>query len=172
MAALDKGKLDEDKTRAMADKARSERAKPSVTDRLIVLIVMAVLCGIGLLLALVVGAASNEAPTCGGNTMARDDRCVIHKGGSSESYSYQEMLDREGTTDTVIRGFGWFLAWPSGLLLIIALLPGAPWGSKVAGPCPKCGRTKLRKKEITHGGCTGTVTLCTSGCRFASVEQP
>lgn len=167
--------LDKDKSQALVDKARTQRQQLGSgggEGRVPALIALAVLGGIGLLLALVVGASSNEAPTCGGNTMTRDDRCVIHSGGGSDSHSYQEMTDREQTTDTVIRWFGWCLAGPCAVLLIVAALPSPPWGTKVATPCPRCGGTELRQQKITHGARTGVVALCTPACGYASVEGP
>lgn len=139
MAALDKNVENNENNQnneryAMVYKARPRRQQVRNTDGLVGLMGLAVLCGIGLLLALVVGASSNEAPTCGGNTMARGGRCVVHSGGGTYNYSYQEMLDREGTTDTIIRGFGWFLAWPSGALLVLGLISSVPWGGKVSRP--------------------------------------
>ncbi|MFD7091031.1 hypothetical protein ACFV94_24990 [Streptomyces sp. NPDC059896] len=173
-----------DMTNALIDKARAERERRrSGRSRMSALVTLAVVGGIGLLLALTVGGDPDEAPTCDDKTMTRDDVCVIYSsGGGGGSFSYEEMTGRRESGNTVLRGIGFGLAGLCAVLMIPAaerLDPSRPWGAPVTGPCPRCGMTNRREKKTTHsvsqGGttyhCTGIVTLC-ADCGFSAVRRP
>jgi hypothetical protein len=174
--------MDKDKTQAMVNKARCERERLRTgRSRVTALVTLAVLGGIGLLLALAIGGDSNAAPTCDDETMTRDDVCVSYSSGGGGTYSYEEMIDRRESSNTVIQGIGFGLAILCAVLMIpaaVRLDPSTPWGTPVAGPCPRCGKTNLREKKTTHSVSqgrttfhyTGIVALCT--CDFTSVRRP
>ncbi|MER5360073.1 hypothetical protein [Streptomyces sp. NPDC002785] len=177
--------LDRNKTQALVEKAKGERERlGNGRSRVSALVTLAVVGGIALLLALAVGGDPNEAPSCDDKTMARDDVCVIYSsGGGGGSYSYQEMIDRRESGNTVKRGIGFGLAGLCAALMIpaaVRLDPSTPWGTEVAGPCPRCGGTNLREKKtgysVSQGRTTyhytGVVTLCTPACGFSSCRRP
>ncbi|PVE10014.1 hypothetical protein OIE62_03045 [Streptomyces scopuliridis] len=176
--------LDNNGTQAMVEKAKGERERLETgRSRVSALVTLAVVGGIALLLALVVGGDPNEAPSCDDRTMTRDDVCVIYSSGGGGSYSYQEMIDRRESGDTVKRGIGFGFAGLCAVLMIPAAMrldPSTPWGTKAAGPCPRCGGTNLREKKTTHSVSqgrttyqyTGVVTLCTPACGFSSCRRP
>lgn len=100
--------LGRDMTNTLIDKARADRERRrSGRSRATALVALAVVGGLGLLLALAVGGDPNTAPACDDKTMTRDDVCVIYSsGGGGGSYSYEEMIDRRESGSTVRRGSG------------------------------------------------------------------
>ncbi|MFJ1872120.1 hypothetical protein ACWGKK_18565 [Streptomyces chartreusis] len=169
-------------TNALIDKARAERERRrSGRSRTTALMVLAVLGGIGLLLALTVGGDPNEPPTCDDRTMTRGDVCMIYSsGGGGGSFSYDEMVDRRESSDSVLRGIGFGLTGLCAVLMIPAatrLDPATPWGDPVTGPCPRCGKPNRRERKTTHSVTqgrttsyyTGIVTLCT--CGYSEVRR-
>lgn len=82
--------------------------------------------------------------------MTREDVCVIYSGGGGGSFSYQGMIDRSESSDTVKRGIGFGLAALCAVLMVpaaVRLDPAEPWGTPVAGPCPRCGKPNRREKK-------------------------
>ena len=61
----------------------------------------------------------------------------------------------------------------------VSVSPLAPWGKAVRGPCPRCGRPKLREDKVMHftapgsgePSAGGVVTLCTADCGYAVVRD-
>lgn len=152
-------------------------------SRTTAVVALLVLIGLGLLLALVVGSA-NAVPTCNDQPMAQDDVCdVIASDGSGGTFTYQQMLDREDSQDTVWRVIGWGLTGGCLLLIVPAvrrLDPSKPWGRPVGTACPRCSKRTLQERltthRVTHGRTThsyrGIVTLCTVDCGYATVRHP
>ncbi|TXS40613.1 hypothetical protein EAO75_37395 [Streptomyces sp. uw30] len=170
-------------TNVLIGKARADRERRrSGRSRITALTALAVVGGIGLLLALTVGGDPNEPPTCDDKTMARGDTCVIYSNrGGGGSFSYEEMVDRSESSDSVLRGIGFGLAGLCAVLMVpvaIRLDPATPWGDPVSGPCPRCGKPNRRERKTTHSVSqgrttaywTGIVTLCT--CGFGDVRRP
>jgi hypothetical protein len=170
-------------TNALVARARGERERRSSgRSRATALFALAVVGGIGLLLALTVGGAPNEPPTCDDKTMTRGDVCVIYSNrGGGGSFSYEEMVDRRESSNTVMRRIGFGVAGLCAVLMIpvaTRLAPSTPWGTPVAGPCPRCGKPNRREKKTTYStsqgrttySYTGVVTLCT--CGFSAVRRP
>ncbi|WP_189108888.1 hypothetical protein [Streptomyces camponoticapitis] len=168
----------------LIDKARAERERRrSGRSRMTALIGLVAAGGLGLLLALTVGGDPNEAPTCDGETMKRDDTClIISSRGGGGSFSYEEMADRRESGNSAARGIGFGLAGLCAVLIVptaLRLEPSRPWGVPAAGPCGMCGNTNLREKKTTHSvsqgqmtySCTGVVALCDL-CGSSSVRQP
>jgi hypothetical protein len=175
-----------DTTRAVINTAIAQRQRlGSGRSQAIAVVTLLVLTGIGLLLALAVGSAhANGIPTCNGQPMAQGDVCeVFDSRGGGGTFTYQQMLDREQSKDTVWRVIGWGLAG-TGVLLIVpiarSLNPSKPWGQPVDAACPRCGELALRERLTTHsvtrGRTTyshrGIVTLCTPDCGYATARHP
>ena len=163
---------------------RQRKRRESGQSRIIGLLTLVVMGGFGLLLALMITAGKpNAAPTCDGQTMAPGDTCqFISSNGGAGDYSYRQMIDRR---DSIVRDWkivGFCLAGLAVLLLVPvarALDPSEPWGAPVGYACPRCGKTDLREKRITHTRrgrtthrYTGIVTLCAGGCDYVSCRRP
>lgn len=167
-------------TNALVNKARGQcDRRKNGRSRVRALVTLAVVGGIALLLALVIGGNANAAPVCDGKTMTRDDVCVVYGRGAG-TYSYEGMIGQRETAFSVMRGIGFGLAGLCAVLMIpaaVRLAPSRPWGTPAGGPCTRCRRGDLRKKRTTHsvsqGRTTyhyaGVVTLCTF-CGFNSVS--
>lgn len=126
-------------TNVLIDKARADRERRrSGRSRITALTTLAVVGGLGLLLALTVGGDPNESPTCDDKTMARGDTCVIYSSrGGGGSFSYDEMVDRSESSDSVLRGIGFGLAGLCAVLMVpvaIRLDPATPGATRSAGP--------------------------------------
>ncbi|NUP22556.1 MAG: hypothetical protein HOZ81_42160 [Streptomyces sp.] len=171
-------------TSALINKAKEERDQQRNREsRMPPLIGAAVLCGIGLMLALAVGGDTKEPPTCDGQTMTRGDKCVISSRGGRDYFSYEEMIDRRESSNTVWRWIGYGLVGLSSVIVVAAIAspdPSPAWGTPVTGPCPQCGKQNRREKSTTYITVsrsgrtswphTGIVTLCT--CGFSAVKRP
>jgi len=166
---------------AIAQRQRLSSGRSQATA----VITLLVLAGIGLLLALVVGSVhAGGVPTCDGKPMGQDDMCqVFDSRGGGGTFTYQQMLDRDQSKDTVWRVIGWGLTGTCVLLIVPVarqLSPSKPWGRPVDTACPRCGARALRERlttqSVTRGRTThsyrGIVTLCSPDCGYAITRRP
>ncbi|RMI29886.1 hypothetical protein [Nocardia stercoris] len=162
------------------------RRRETGRSRIVGLVWLAVAAVVGAFLAFIWGPDrqnSTAAPQCDGQVMARGDRCVITSHGSSNTYSYDQMV-HNGHSDgqfTMILGYV-VLALAVALVVpvFLRLDPAKPWGTPIPTPCPQCGRNGLQEKKIalrhkkgrTTYNWTALVTVCTGGCDFSHVRKP
>jgi ribosomal protein L32 len=166
---------------AIAERQRLDSGR----SQLSAVVTLLVLAGVGVLLALTIGAAhSNGVPTCDGRPMTQDDVCSVidtHSGGGT--FGYDQMADRDKSKDTFWRVAGWGLAGVCAVLVVPVaahLDPSKQWGQPVATRCPRCGEQTLRERltthSVMHGRTTrsyrGIATLCVSNCGYAVVRRP
>jgi hypothetical protein len=166
---------------AIAQRQRLESGRSQVAA----IVTLLALVGIGLLLALTAGTAhSSGVPTCDGQSMSQDQVCdVFDSRGGGGTFTYQQMLDRERSKDTVWQIIGWGMAGTCVLLIVpiaVRLDPSKHWGQPVDTACPRCGKRTLQEQLTEHsiirGRTTysyrGIVTLCTVECGYTIIRRP
>lgn len=173
-----------DTTQAVINTAIAQRQRlGSGRSQATAMVTLLILAGIGLILALTVGSAhADGVPTCNGQPMSQNDVCEVISTNGGGSFTYQQMLDRDRSKDTVWKVIGWGLAGTCVLLVVPiarSLSPSKPWGQPVEAACPRCGAQTLRERLTTHsvtrGRTThsyrGIVTLCIPDCGYATIRR-
>ncbi|OIV36019.1 hypothetical protein BIV57_18535 [Mangrovactinospora gilvigrisea] len=177
-----------DKSQRIINNAVKERQwRRSGKSRTTAAIVLAAFLVLGLFLVIKVypgHPGDTAAPTCNGTVMSQGDQCQETVNGvPTHTYSYADMLAKQQATHPAAMVIG-IIAIAIAVVFFVpamrSLSPSKPWGTARPEPCPRCGRSELREKQITHtethgrvrSTWRGIVTLCTAECGFTAVRKP